>query len=167
MLTPALQTAATDPPVGPGKVAVTESAIFPWTSESGSRRPVETRAEAWGMETLPQGGGSCMEEVRPSGRGHISASRHDTLSALVLSDSSSPTSVECHGTDVAEAKPVCIFPDRSSPGSYGESLLVFGLDITLLYSSLCESPIRRDLLCQAGAQYLTPVQSYESCEFES
>lgn len=59
-----------------------------------------------------------VEEVRASGRGHISVSRNDTLSALVLSDSSSPTGVECHGTDMANAMPVCISPFRSAPGNF-------------------------------------------------
>ncbi|KAI2646583.1 hypothetical protein H4Q32_028957 [Labeo rohita] len=38
-----------------------------------------------------------------------------------ISDLSSSTGAGCHGTDVAEASSVCFSPDRSAPGSSGES----------------------------------------------
>ncbi len=43
------------------------------------------------------------------------------MSPLVLSNSSSSTGAGCHGTDVAEASSVRLSPDRSAPGSSGES----------------------------------------------
>ncbi|KAI2655439.1 Protein P [Labeo rohita] len=44
-----------------------------------------------------------------------------TMSPLVLSSSSSSPGAGCYGTDVAEASSVRLSPDRSAPGSSGES----------------------------------------------
>ncbi|KAL0188094.1 hypothetical protein M9458_015193, partial [Cirrhinus mrigala] len=44
------------------------------------------------------------------------------MSPLVLSSSSSSPGAGCHGTDVAEASSVRLSPDRSAPGSSGESM---------------------------------------------
>ncbi len=43
------------------------------------------------------------------------------MSPLVLSNSSSSTGAECHGTDLAEASSVWLSPDCSAPRSSGES----------------------------------------------
>jgi len=50
-VSPSMQTGASDPPVVPGETVVSESNIHPGKSKSGSRRPVETGAEARGLET--------------------------------------------------------------------------------------------------------------------
>ncbi len=50
----------------------------------------------------------------------VHVSRDDPLSTVVFSHASSPAGVGRHGTDVAEAMPVCFSPDRSAPGSSGQ-----------------------------------------------
>ncbi len=55
------------------------------------------------MEAPPRGGGADMEGV--------CVSRDVSLSTLVLP----------HGVEMAEASYICISPDRSAPGSPGES----------------------------------------------
>ncbi len=49
-LAPPLQAFAPDPPVGPGETALPEGSLHPWVPQSGSRHPVETGAEARGMD---------------------------------------------------------------------------------------------------------------------
>ncbi len=109
------------PPVGSGKAPLTQSSIHPWASQSGSRHPVETGAEAQGMEVPPRGGGAPLGRVRPGRSRSICVTGNDTLSALVLPHTSSSAWAGCHGTDVAEASSVRISPNRSAPGSSGES----------------------------------------------
>ncbi len=58
-----------------------------------------------------------MEEVRPGTSGSVYVS----LPTLVLPHASSSSRTGCDDTDVAEASSVCISPDRSAPGSTGES----------------------------------------------
>ncbi|KAI2665226.1 Exocyst complex protein exo70 [Labeo rohita] len=45
---------ALDPCVVPGQTPLVESRSCSWASEHRSRRPVETRADAWGMDASPQ-----------------------------------------------------------------------------------------------------------------
>ena len=61
-----------------------------------------------------------MAEVWTNGSGSVCVSRDVPLPTLVLPLTSSPTGVGCHGTDLAEASPVRISPDRSAPCSPGE-----------------------------------------------
>ncbi len=117
---PSVQTGAPDPPVIQGETVVSQSDVCPRGPESGSRRPVEAGVEARGIETSPRGGEVDMQEVRPSGSGFVHVSRDDPLSTMVFAHASSPAGVGRHGTDVAEATPVCFSPDRSAPGSSGE-----------------------------------------------
>ncbi len=86
-----------------------------------SRHPVETGAEARGMEAPPQGGGADMEGARPGPSGPVCVSRDVSLSTLVSPHASSSSRTGCNGRDVAEASSVCFSPDCSAPGSTGES----------------------------------------------
>ncbi len=54
--------------------------------------------------------------------GSVCISRDVSLSTLVLPHTSSSSQTGHDGADVAEASSVCISPDRSAPGSPGESL---------------------------------------------
>ncbi len=88
----------------------------------GSRRPVETGAEARGMDTSPRSGEVNLESVWPGLGVPLRCSGDSAMSPLVLSYSSSSTGVGCYGTDMAEASSVHLSPDRSTPGSSGESV---------------------------------------------
>ncbi len=109
-LAPPVQAGAPDPSVGPGETALLEGSVHPWVPQSGSRHPVETGAEARGMDAPHRGDGADLEEVRSSPGGLVCVSRDLTMSPLVLSDSSSSTGAGCHGTDVAEASSVFLSP---------------------------------------------------------
>ncbi len=76
---------------------------------------------AWGMEAPPRGGGVDMEGVRPGTSGSVCVLRGAPMSTLVLPHASSSSRTGRDGADVAEASSVCISPDRSAPGSPGES----------------------------------------------
>ncbi len=77
--------------MGPGETALPEGSVQPWVPQSGSRHPVETGAEAWGMDAPHQGNGADLKEVWSSPGGLLCISRDLTMSPLVLSDSSSST----------------------------------------------------------------------------
>ncbi len=89
---PLVQAGAPDPCVGPRETPFNQSSSHPWVSQSGSRLPVETGAEARGMETPPRGGVSDLENVWPGSGGLVCDSVDIALSPLVLSDSSSSDS---------------------------------------------------------------------------
>ncbi len=73
------------------------------------------------MEAPPRDGGADMEGVRPGTSGSVCVSRDVSLSTLVLPHAFSASRTGRDGADVAEGSSVCIFPDRSAPGSPGES----------------------------------------------
>ncbi len=110
-----------NPPVVPKEVVVSASNLHPGGPQYRSRHPVETGAEARGMEAPPRGGGADMEGVRPGTSGSVCVSRDVSLPTLVLPHASSSSRTGCDDTDVAEASSVRISPDRSAPGSTGES----------------------------------------------
>ncbi len=116
-----LQTGVPNPPVVPRKVVVSSSSLHPGGPQYRSRHPVETGAEARGMEAPPRGGGADMEGVRPGTSGSVCVSRDISLSTLVLAHASSSSRTGRDGADVAEASSVCFSPDHSAPGSPGES----------------------------------------------
>ncbi|KAI2663885.1 Transposon Ty3-G Gag-Pol polyprotein [Labeo rohita] len=118
---PLVQAGAPDPCVVPGQTPLTESSFCARVSQCGSRRPVETGAEARGMDASPRGGEADLESVWSSPGGPVCHEGQCTMSPLVLSSSSSSTGAGCHGTDVAEAASVRFSPDRSAPGSSRES----------------------------------------------
>ncbi len=115
-LAPPVQAGAPDPSVGPGETALPEGSVHPWVPQSGSRHPVETGAEARGMDAPHRDDRADLEEVRSSPGGLVCISRDLTMSPLVLSDSSSSTGAGCHGTDVAEASSVRLPPIALLPG---------------------------------------------------
>ncbi len=143
---PPVQAGTPDPSVGPGETALLEGSVHPWVPQSGSRHPVETGAEARGMDAPHRGDGADLEEVRSSPGGLVCVSRDLTMSPLVLSDSSSSTGAGCHGADVAEASSVRLPPDCSAPGSSGESSPGRG-------SSLVSSPVLAgpSMVCGPGS----------------
>ncbi len=118
---PLYRLAYTDPWVVPGQTPLADSSSHSWTSQYGSGHPVEAGAEARGMDASPRGGEADLESVWPGTSGPVCYSGDSVTSPLVLSNSSSSTGAECHGTDVAEALSVCFSHDRSAPGSSGES----------------------------------------------
>ncbi len=120
-VTSTLQTGVPNPPVVPKEVVVYSSNLHPGGPKYRSRHPVETGAEARGMEAPPRGGGADMEGVRPGTSGSVCVSRDVSLPTLVLPHASSSSRTGCDDTDVAEASSVRISPDRSAPGSTGES----------------------------------------------
>ncbi len=113
-----VQAGVPDPWVVPGQIPLSENSSHSWASQYGSRHPVEAGAEA------PGKGCFTLRWLSTSGE---SLARHrwrndSAMSPLVISDSSSSTGAGCHGTDVAEASSVCLSPNRSAPGSSGESV---------------------------------------------
>ncbi len=60
-VTSTLQTGVPNPPVDPREVFVSSSSLHPEGPQYSSRHPVETGAEALGMEAPPRGGGADME----------------------------------------------------------------------------------------------------------
>ncbi len=120
-LAPVVQTGTPDPLVVPGQVPLTESTVYSWVPECGTRRTVETGAEARGMDASPRGGEADMENVLSGGGGPLRNSSECAMSPLVLSSSSSSPRTGRYGTDMAEASSVRLSPDRSAPGSSDES----------------------------------------------
>ncbi len=120
-VTSTLQNVVPNPPVIP--VVVSASNLHAWDPQYRSRHPVETGAEARGMEAPPRGGGADMEGVWSGTSGSVCILRDVSLPTLVLPHASSASRTGCDDTDVAEASSVCISPDRSAPGSTGESSL--------------------------------------------
>ncbi len=110
-----------NPPVIPREVVVSVSSLHPGGPQYRSRHPVETGAEARGIEALPRGGGDDMEGVWPGKSGSVCILRDVSLSTLVLPHASSSSWTGRDGADVAEASSVCISLDCSAPGSPGES----------------------------------------------
>ncbi|KAL0147294.1 hypothetical protein M9458_057396 [Cirrhinus mrigala] len=104
-----------------GETPLAESSLRAWVSQCGSRHPVETGAEARGMDASPRGGEADMESVWSSPSRSLCHEGEHAMSPLVLSSSSSSPGAGCHGTDVAEASSVRFSPDRSAPGSSRES----------------------------------------------
>ncbi len=76
----------------------TQTCLHPWASDSGSRYPVETGAEARVMEAPSRGGGAPLERVWPGESGSICAAGNNTLSTLILSFASSFTWAGCHSS---------------------------------------------------------------------
>ncbi len=120
-LAPVVQTGTPDPLVVPGQVPLTESTVYSWVPECGTRRTVETGAEARGMDASPRGGEADMENVLSGGGGPLRNSSECAMSPLVLSSSSSSPRTGRYGTDMAEAASVRLSPDRSAPRSSDES----------------------------------------------
>ncbi|KAI2647016.1 Transposon Ty3-G Gag-Pol polyprotein [Labeo rohita] len=119
--TPLVQAGAPDPCVVPGQTPLAESSLCSWASQLGSRHPVETGAEARGMDASPRRGEADLESVWSSPGGPFCHEGEHAMSPLVLSSSSSSPGAGCHGADVAEATSVRFSPDRSAPGSSRES----------------------------------------------
>ncbi|KAL0152850.1 hypothetical protein M9458_051844, partial [Cirrhinus mrigala] len=110
-----------------GQTPLAESSFCTRVSQCGSRHPVETGAEARGMDASPRGGEADLESVWSSPGGPVCHEGQCAMSPLVLSSSSSSTGAGCHGTDVAEAASVRFSPDRSAPGSSRESAPGWGV----------------------------------------
>ncbi|KAL0147122.1 hypothetical protein M9458_057646, partial [Cirrhinus mrigala] len=104
-----------------GQTPLSASSSHSWASECGSRRPVKAGAEARGMNASPRGCESDMGDLWSSPSGSLCYEGECSMSPLVLSSSSSSPGAGYHGTDVAEASSVRLSPDRSAPGSSGES----------------------------------------------
>ncbi len=123
LLTPPVQAGAADPLVDPTETSLLEGSFHPWVPQSGSRHPVETGAEARGMDAPHRGGGADLEEIWESPGRLVCVSRDLPMSPLVLSDLSSSTGAGCHGTDMAEASPGRGATTASSPILAGPSMV--------------------------------------------
>ncbi len=58
-----VQAGVADPLVDTRETALLEGSFHPWVPQSGSRYPVETGAEARGMDVPHRGGGADLEEI--------------------------------------------------------------------------------------------------------
>ncbi len=116
-VTSTLQTGLPNLPVVPREVDVSSSSLHPGGPRYRSRHPVETGAEVRGIEAPPRGGGADIEGVRPYTSRSVCRERRLTFH----SGSPSRIQIGCNGADVVKASSVCISPDRSAPGSPGES----------------------------------------------
>ncbi len=160
------------PPVVPRELVVSASNLHPWDPQYRSRHPVETGAEARGMEAPPRGGGADMEGVWPGTSGSVCVSRDVSLPTLVLPHASSASRTGCDDTDVAKRltqtfPPIALLPgvlervrrDRVPllliaprwPGRVWFPNLLSLLDVLPL-----ELTVRRDLLSQAGGSIFHP-----------
>ncbi|XP_058653777.1 uncharacterized protein LOC131553263 [Onychostoma macrolepis] len=115
---PPLQAGAPEPCVVPGQIPLAESSSHFWASQYGSRHPVETGAEARGMDASAQGGEADMESFLARLRWTCYDLRDIAHSALVLSDSSSSTALVQTWPRLSL---YTFFPDHSAPVSSGES----------------------------------------------
>ncbi len=109
-----------------------------------------------------------MDGVRPGTSGSVCIVRDVSLSTLVLPHTSSSSRTGSDDTDVAEASSVCISPDRSAPGSPGESSpgpgsttshcpTVAGQSMVHIFNiSSRQAPVRRELLSQVGGSIFHP-----------
>ncbi|KAI2646149.1 hypothetical protein H4Q32_030848 [Labeo rohita] len=104
-----------------GQTPLTSSISYTWASECGSRHPVEAGAEARGMDASPRSSEADMGDLWAGPSRSLCHEGECTMSPLVLSSSSSSSRAGCYGTDVAKAASVRLSPDRSAPGSSGES----------------------------------------------
>ncbi len=180
MVTSTLQTGVPNPPVVPREVAVSASNFHPWGPQYRSRHPVETRAEARGMEAPSRGGGADMEGVRPGTSGSVCISRDVSLSTLVLPHASSSSWTGCDDTDMPKAPSVCIPPDCSAPGSTGESSPGPGSTTSYCPTVAGQSMVPRSIIpsqrassgapCQEGPSVPSeglnispPIQNYGNC----
>ncbi|KAL0148327.1 hypothetical protein M9458_056389 [Cirrhinus mrigala] len=162
-----------------GQTPLAESSLCTWASQLGSRHPVEAGAEARGMDASPRGGEADMESVWSSPGGSFCHEGEHTMSPLVLSSSSSSPGAGCHGTDVAEASPVRLSPDRSAPGSSRESApgrgvppssspvlagpsMVLGPDFSPRRLSLGDSRQERSPLTGRGFHFSPPAGAVET-----
>ncbi len=79
-LTPPVQAGAADPLVDQSETALLEGSFHPCVPQSGSRHPVETGAEAWGMDAPHRGGGADFEKIWESPGRLVCISRDHTMS---------------------------------------------------------------------------------------
>ncbi len=156
----------------PREVVFSASSLYPGGPQYRSRYPVKTGAEARGIEAPPRGGGVDIKIVWPGTSGSVCVLRVVSLSTLVLPHASSSSWTGHDGAGMAEASSVCISPNRSAPGSPGESSLGPGFTtfhcprwpcrvwfpdiISLLDGPPLELPVRRELLSQAGGSRFHP-----------
>ncbi len=83
-LVPPVQAGAPDPCMGPRETLLIESGIYPWAPQYGSRHPVETGAEALGMDAPPRCGEANLESVWPGSGEPLCYSEDSAMSPLVL-----------------------------------------------------------------------------------
>ncbi len=172
-VTSTLQTGVPNPPVVPKEVVVSASNLHPGGPQYRSRHPVETGAEARGMEAPPRGGGADMEGVRPGTSGSVCVSKYVSLPTLVLPHASSSSRTGCDDTDVAEASSVRISIVLKRVRRDRVPLLLIALRwpgrvwfpnlLSLLDGPPLELPVRRYLLSQAGGSIFHPIQNYGNC----
>ncbi len=166
-VTSTLQTGMPNPPVVPREVVVFSSSLHPGGPQYRSRHLIETGAESQGMEAPPRGGGADMEGV--------CVSRDFSLSTLVLPHASSSSWAGCDGVDMAEASYICISPDRSAPGSPGESSPGPGsttshyprwpdrIWFTFTFMHLADAFIQSDLQLNSGYTFLISMAYQCGC----
>lgn len=146
----------------PRKIALAEGNLHPGVSKYGSRRPVEARVEAQGMETPSRIRGAHLEKVWSSSCWPVCVWGDDTLPIVVLPLTPNSTGVRCHGADVAKVLSEGFSHKCSAPRSSTESppersmfapgspAWIWSSDLIALLDILpWEIPIRRDLLTQA------------------
>ncbi len=104
----------------PGQTPLAESSLIPGHLNVGADI-LSRQGPRPGEWMKPRGGEADMESVWPGSGGPLCDSGDIAMSPLLCSDSSSSTEAGCYGTDLAEALSVRLSPDRSAPGSSGES----------------------------------------------
>ncbi len=120
-LAPVVQTGTPDPLVVPGQVPLTESTVYSWVPECGTRRTVETGAEAgeWMLhpEVVKQ-----IWRIFYQAEVDIFATRVNAQCPLWFSLAPpAPLGLDAIWYRHAEAASVRLSPDRSAPRSSDES----------------------------------------------
>ncbi|KAI2653767.1 Transposon Ty3-G Gag-Pol polyprotein [Labeo rohita] len=150
---PLIQAGAPDPCVVPGQTPLSSSSSHSWAFECGSRHPVETGAEARGMDASPRGGGADMGDLWASPIRSLCHEGECTMSPLVLSSSSSSPGAGCYGA-LERVRRDGVSLLLVAP--YWPGRVWFSDLISLLDGSPWEIPVRRDLLSQAGGHHPAP-----------
>ncbi len=118
---PPLQSGAPDPCVVPGQTHLAESSSHSWSSQYGSRHPFEAGTEARGMDASPRGGEADMESFLARLRWTCCDSGVFQCPLWFSLTHPAPLGLDALVHTWLRLSLYTLFPDRSAPGSSGES----------------------------------------------
>ncbi len=172
-LAPVVQTGTPDPLVVPGQVPLTESTVYSWVPECGTRRTVETGAEARGMDASHPEVVKQIWRIFYQAEVDLFATRVNAQCPLWFSLAPpAPLGLDAMVQTWPRLRLYAFPPIALLPGvltrvrrdgvrlllvaPYWPGRVWFSDLISLLDDSPWEVPVRRDLLSQAGGAILHP-----------